>query len=103
MVSSNLNDYNTEAWVHWDRYADCLNNFFAGRGPHPGEPAAGYREVYCVRHRHAPLPENRPAPAAPEHARCRRRKLSPRLLVENVGSVELAAELAGVPVYPDVA
>ncbi|KAM5544090.1 hypothetical protein V8D89_002276 [Ganoderma adspersum] len=46
MVSSNYNNYNTEVWARWDQYADCLNACFAGRGPHPGDPPVGYREVY---------------------------------------------------------
>ncbi|KAM5538958.1 hypothetical protein V8D89_007379 [Ganoderma adspersum] len=66
MVSSNPHDYKTEAWARWEQYADCLTSCFAGRGPHPGDPPEGYREVYTVRHRYAPLPENCAAPA-PAH------------------------------------
>ncbi|TBU29905.1 hypothetical protein BD311DRAFT_805736 [Dichomitus squalens] len=59
MASSNPRDYNTEHWALWQQYADRLLAYFTGNGPNPGEPPAGYREVYCVHHRHAPLPEHR--------------------------------------------
>ncbi|TBU54579.1 hypothetical protein BD310DRAFT_980234 [Dichomitus squalens] len=59
MSSANPRDYNTEHWALWQQYADRLLAHFTGNGPNPGEPPAGYREVYCVRHRHAPLPEHR--------------------------------------------
>ncbi|PIL28085.1 hypothetical protein GSI_09839 [Ganoderma sinense ZZ0214-1] len=62
MASSNPNDYNAEAWVSWERYADRLEACFTGQGDHPGEPPEGYRELYRLHHRHAPLPEHRPRP-----------------------------------------
>ena len=65
MVSANPHDYNTEAWARWEQYAERLTSSFAGRGPHPGDPPEGYREVYTAHHRYAPLPENRPAPTQP--------------------------------------
>ena len=65
MVSANPHDYNTEAWARWEQYAERLASSFAGRGPHPGDPPEGYREVYTAHHRYAPLPENRPAPTQP--------------------------------------
>ena len=65
MVSANPHDYNTEAWARWEQYADRLTSCFTGRGPHPGDPPEGYREVYVTRHRYAPLPENRPVLAQP--------------------------------------
>uniref|UniRef100_A0A5K1K6D6 RxLR effector candidate n=1 Tax=Ganoderma boninense TaxID=34458 RepID=A0A5K1K6D6_9APHY len=62
VASSNPNDYNTEAWARWRQYADDLEAHFLGEGDHPGEPPAGYRELYRLHHRHALLPEHQPPP-----------------------------------------
>ncbi|KAI9068599.1 hypothetical protein FKP32DRAFT_1600407 [Trametes sanguinea] len=55
-MSSNPRNYNTEDRVRWERYADAFRDWLAKRGPYPGEPPAGYLEVYKTIQRYAPCP-----------------------------------------------
>ena len=61
------NNYNTEQGVIWERYAAALQDYGAGRGPHPGFPLAGYRKIFRVSQRFAPVPEDFPPPQQPLH------------------------------------
>ncbi|OSD01239.1 hypothetical protein PYCCODRAFT_557073 [Trametes coccinea BRFM310] len=56
LMSSNPRNYNTEDRVRWERYADAFRDWLAKRGPYPGEPPAGYLEVYKTIQRYAPCP-----------------------------------------------
>ncbi|RDX52772.1 hypothetical protein OH76DRAFT_1416467 [Lentinus brumalis] len=62
-MSSVPNHYNADDRVRWERYAAALQAYGAGRGPHPGNTPAGYREVFKISQRFAPVPEDYPAPA----------------------------------------
>ncbi|RDX47729.1 hypothetical protein OH76DRAFT_1419385 [Lentinus brumalis] len=61
-MSSVPNHYNADDRVRWERYAAALRAYGAGQGPHPGNPPAGYREVFKLSQRYAPVPEDYPTP-----------------------------------------
>ena len=61
-MSAVPNHYNAADRVAWERYAEALQAYGAARGPHPGEPPAGYREVFKLSQRFAPVPEDFPPP-----------------------------------------
>ncbi|TFK78813.1 hypothetical protein K466DRAFT_606643 [Polyporus arcularius HHB13444] len=69
-MSSVPNHYNADDRVRWERYAAALQAYGAGQGPHPGNPPAGYREVFKLSQRYAPVPEDYPAArhSQPPHA-----------------------------------
>ncbi|KAI0351156.1 hypothetical protein OH77DRAFT_975509 [Trametes cingulata] len=52
--------YNAEDGVRWERYADAFRTWLARQGPYPGDPPAGYMEVYKKNQRYAPCPQEFP-------------------------------------------
>ena len=61
-MSAVPNNYNAEHRAIWERYASALREYGAGRGPHPGFPPTGYREVFRITQPFAPVPEDYPPP-----------------------------------------
>ncbi|TFY57697.1 hypothetical protein EVJ58_g6867 [Rhodofomes roseus] len=55
--SANPHQYTAADRVAWDRYAAQFRAFLNGTAPYPGDPPAGYREVYRLSQHFAPLPE----------------------------------------------
>jgi hypothetical protein len=49
--------YTAEQWVGWKKYADDLTAFVQRRAPFPGEPPAGYVDIYRKRQIFAPIPD----------------------------------------------
>ncbi|KAH9913099.1 uncharacterized protein B0H18DRAFT_960611 [Fomitopsis serialis] len=56
-ASVNPRQYTADDRIRWDRYAEQFRAFLNGTAPFPGDPPEGYREVYRVSQRFAPLPE----------------------------------------------
>jgi hypothetical protein len=49
--------YTAEQWVGWKKYADDLTVFVQRRAPFPGEPPAGYVNIYRKHQIFAPIPD----------------------------------------------
>ncbi|KAK7008160.1 hypothetical protein R3P38DRAFT_3211810 [Favolaschia claudopus] len=62
-ASSNPAHYNADDRLRWEAYAANTHKWGIGRGPHPGPSPPGYRKVYKLGQRHAPVPEEYPDPA----------------------------------------
>ncbi|KAI0323420.1 hypothetical protein GY45DRAFT_1376337 [Cubamyces sp. BRFM 1775] len=45
-MSTNPRAYNVDDRLRWEQYADAFRAWLAKRGPYPGDPPAGYLEVY---------------------------------------------------------
>ncbi len=57
-ISTVPNHYNIDDHAHWERYAEVFQMWLAQHGPHLGNPPPGYCEVFKIRQRYAPCPED---------------------------------------------
>ncbi|KAJ6495130.1 hypothetical protein C8R45DRAFT_1094793 [Mycena sanguinolenta] len=53
----NIASFSAGDYIRCEKYAETLLAYVNGNGPDPGPTPLGYREVYRLKCRHAPLPE----------------------------------------------